>query len=245
MENNIYLVTIIIGLLLAISVVFFIISILRYHRRYVRLQRDRIYAEITIQENERKRIAADLHDSLAPLLSSVKLQMSSIHAASAEDQRIIATAGAHLDDIISGVREISYNLLPNTLERKGLVEAIREFSSTITRKNDLKIDVYQLHEVHADDNQEIHLFRIIQEIIHNTYKHAEAKSLQIGLGTENEEILILSKDDGKGFEVEDTRRHSGGLGLKSIESRIELLNGSYILKSEPGVGTSFFIKIPV
>src|ERR1044072_8201628 len=101
MENNIYNITILIACLLAAVLLFFIISIIRYHRKYVKLQKERIHAEITIQENERKRIATDLHDSLGPLLSSVKLQINSLDNTSENDQHIINKAGRHLDEIIA------------------------------------------------------------------------------------------------------------------------------------------------
>jgi signal transduction histidine kinase len=236
---------VLVGTLLAAVLIFFIISIIRYHRKYVKLQKERIHAEITIQENERKRIATDLHDSLGPLLSSVKLQINSLDSATANDQQIINKAGRHLDEIITNLREISHNLLPNTLQRKGLAEAIREFSGNNSKRNGTKIDFYQLQPVTISPEKEIHVFRMMQEIIHNALKHSHAKNLQIGMGKENNEIIILSKDDGVGFDPEKIRKVSSGLGLKSIESRIEILNGTYILKSSPGHGTSYFIKIPL
>lgn len=242
--ENIFDITLLISSLLAAVLVFFIISIIRYHRKYVKLQKDRIHAEITIQENERKRIATDLHDSLGPLLSSVKLQINSLDNISENDQQIIYKAGRHLDEIIANLREISHNLLPNTLQRKGLVEAIREFTGNNSKRNGTKIDFYQLQQVNLSPEKEIHVFRMMQEIIHNALKHSHAKNLQIGMGKENNEIIILSKDDGVGFDPERVRKTSPGLGLKSIESRIEILNGTYILKSTPGGGTSYFIKIP-
>ena len=237
-------ITLLIGGLLAAVLLFFIISIIRYHRKYVKLQKERIHAEITIQENERKRIATDLHDSLGPLLSSVKLHINSLDCTSEDDQQIINKAGRHLDEIIANLREISHNLLPNTLQRKGLVEAIREFTGNNSKRNGTKIDFYQLQNVTITPDKEIHVFRMMQEIIQNTLKHANAKNLQIGMGKENNEIIILSKDDGIGFDPEKIRKTSTGLGLKSIESRIEILNGTYILKAAPGGGTSYFIKIP-
>src|SRR5688572_4191194 len=170
MDNNVYDMTLVIGLLLATVLVFFIISIIRYHRRYVKLQKERIHAEITIQENERKRIATDLHDSLGPLLSSVKLQINSLDNANANDQLIINKAGRHLDEIIANLREISHNLLPNTLQRKGLTDAIREFTGNNTRRNGTKIDFYQLQQVSIEPEKEIHIFRMMQEIVHNALK---------------------------------------------------------------------------
>jgi signal transduction histidine kinase len=245
MGDNVFYTTIVIGLLIAIIIVFFIISIVRYHRRYIRLQRERIFAEITIQENERRRIATDLHDSLGPLLSSVKLQINSISITDANDQQIINNAGKHLDGIIASIREISYNLLPNTLQRKGLSDAIREFIGHINSKHVLNIRFYQMKEISIPPEKEIHLFRMIQEIVQNTLKHAQAKDLQIALGEENRNVLILTKDDGIGFDIERARKETMGLGLKSIESRAEILQGSINMESIPGHGTNYFVKIPL
>jgi len=91
----------------------------------MKLQRERILTEITIQENERRRIATDLHDSLGPLLSAVKLNINSIDI-QPEDKAILDRAGKSLDEIIGSMRQISYDLLPNTLALKGLTEAVRE-----------------------------------------------------------------------------------------------------------------------
>ncbi|HYE54872.1 MAG TPA: ATP-binding protein [Chitinophagaceae bacterium] len=245
MGNNILYTTFIIAALIAIIILFFIISIVRYHRRYIKLQRERIFAEITIQENERRRIATDLHDSLGPLLSSVKLQINSITICDPQDQQIINKAGKHLDEIIGSIREISYNLLPNTLQRKGLPEAVKEFIGHINSKHVLNIRFYQTKELTIPAEKEIHIFRMIQEIVHNTLKHAKAKDLQIALGEENRNVLILTKDDGIGFDIEKARKESAGLGLKSIESRAEIMQGVINMESIPGHGTNYFVKIPL
>jgi signal transduction histidine kinase len=242
--ENIFSAILIIAILIGIVIVYFIITIFRYHRRYIKLQKERIHAEIIIQENERKRIATDLHDSIGPLLSSVKLQINSIDIHSEEDQKVITNAGKYLDEIIGSMREISYNLLPNTLQRKGLVEAMREFIANINNKHNTVISLYLKNDVTISPEKEIHVFRIIQEIIHNTIKHAKAKTLQLGFGTENGELLILTQDDGKGFDIEKAQKYQDGFGLKSIESRIDLLNGYHNLQSGAN-GTSYFIKIPL
>lgn len=244
MNDSFFYITLIIGLMLAVILAFFIISIVSYHKRYIKLQRERILAEITIQENERKRIATDLHDSLGPLLSSVKLQINSIETATPEDEKIIARSGKYLDEIINSLKEISYNLLPNTLQRKGLSEAVREFINTIKTRQPLSIDYYQPNELFLHPEQETHIFRMIQEIVQNTVKHSLAKNLDLAIKKEKKEILILAKDNGCGFDAEKMKKSSAGLGLKSIESRIEILKGSFILQSAPDKGTTYFIRIP-
>lgn len=244
MANQILNTTLLIAGLIAIIIVVFIVSIIRYHRRYVQLQKERFLAEITMQENERRRIANDLHDSIGPMLSSVKLNINSIEVKDDADNLIVEKAGRHLDEIIKNMRQISYNLLPNTLERKGLLEALREFTDNINETKQLNIKLQVVHELEVAKEKQIHLFRIIQEIIHNTIKHAKAKTLQIGIGQEHQHVLILTIDDGLGFDVDKTKGSSTGLGLKSLETRTEILNGKLVLESKPNKGTQYFIKIP-
>jgi signal transduction histidine kinase len=234
-----------IAVLIGIILAYFVITIIRYHRRYVKLQKERIFAEITMQENERKRIANDLHDSLGPLLSSVKLNMNSIDVHNNQDQEIINKAGRHIDEIISSLRQISYNLLPNTLQRNGLNEALREFVKDIQSKHKVQVHMYLLKEVNISKEKEIHVFRILQEMIHNALKHANAKNLYIGISEENGNLQVMVKDDGKGFDMEKIKKESHGLGLKSLESRIEILSGQLSFESLPNKGTNYFFKAPL
>ena len=154
------------------------------------------------------------------------------------------TAG-YLDEIIGSMRRISHDLLPNTLERRGLLEAIREFINQVNVKQSLNIQLYVVKEIQVPKEKEIHIFRMIQEIVHNTIKHAHAGNLQIGFSEEEGHLLFLAKDDGMGFDKEKTLAGSSGLGLRSLESRCEILNGVLSLESKPGAGTNYFIKIPV
>jgi len=245
MESKILNITILFSIIIGAIVVYFFVSIIRYHRRYMRLQRERIFAEITIRENERKRISGDLHDSLGPLLSAVKLNISSVEVGDVEDRLVLDKTAKYLDEIIGSMRRISHDLLPNTLERKGLIEAIREFVSQVSHKQTTNIQLYVVKEIQVPKEKEIHIFRMIQEIVHNTLKHAQASNLQIGFSEESGHLLFLAKDDGKGFDKEKALAGSSGLGLRSLESRCEILNGILSLDSKPGAGTNYFIKIPI
>jgi signal transduction histidine kinase len=245
MENKILNITILFSIIIGIIIIYFFVSIIRYHRRYMRLQREKIFAEITIREAERKRIASDLHDSLGPLLSAVKLNIGSVDIREEQDREVMEKTAKYLDEIIGSMRQISYDLLPHTLERKGLVEAIREFVGQVNLKQRINIQLFVVKDIQVPKEKEIHIFRMIQEIVHNTIKHAQAGNLQIGLSEEKGHLLFLTKDDGKGFDKEKTLAGSHGLGLKSLESRCEILNGVLSLESRPGAGTNYFIKIPV
>jgi signal transduction histidine kinase len=245
METKILNITLYVSLIIAIIIIYFFVSIIRYHRRYMKLQREKIFAEITIRENERKRIAGDLHDSLGPLLSAVKLNIGNVEVRDPGDQQVLEKTGTYLDEIIGSLRRISYDLLPGTLERKGLLEAIREFIGQVRNRQSVNIQLYVVKEISVSKEKEIHIFRMIQEIVHNTIKHAHASNLQIGFSEEGGYLLCLTKDDGKGFDKEKVMSGSHGLGLRSLESRCEILNGILTLDSMPGAGTNYFIKIPL
>jgi signal transduction histidine kinase len=232
MESKVLNITLFVSVMIAIIIVYFFVSIIRYHRRYMRLQREKIFAEIIIRENERKRIANDLHDSLGPLLSAVKLNISSVEIGDAGDRAVMEKTGGYLDEIIGSMR-------------RGLLEAIREFINQVRNKQAVNIQLYVVKEVSVPKEKEIHIFRMVQEIVHNTLKHANAHNLQIGFSEEGGHLLCLTKDDGKGFDKEKVLSGSQGLGLRSLESRCEILNGIMTLDSMPGGGTNYFIKIPV
>jgi signal transduction histidine kinase len=242
MINDAIYIVMFIGAFLAIIITFFIVTMLRYHRRYVKLQKERVMNEIVTLENERKRMAYDLHDSLGPILSSVKLNINSIEANLPEDKALINKASAHIDEVIRNMRAISYNLLPITLERKGFFEALREFIDYSAANSKLPIQLLFKHSVEVPKEKQIHIFRMLQEIIHNSIKHAKAKNLYIVFGYEEEQIIIVTKDDGVGFDQAAVKEKSTGLGLKSIESRADILNGKVMLESSPGRGTTYFFK---
>lgn len=243
MEDRIFYTTVLLCSLLSVIIIFFITSIIRYHRRYIHLQRERITAEIRLLENERKRIATDLHDSLGPLLSTVKLNIGSVEVEDQRDKQVITKSSRYIDEIIASMRQISYDLLPNTLERKGLLEAIREFTDHLGHSALLEVNVYAVNPIQPHPDRDIHIFRIIQEIIHNTLKHAGAKKLDIGFSQDEKELLILIHDDGKGFNVEKAK-DSMGLGLKSLEIRTDIMHGTINIRSNPGEGTHYYVRIP-
>jgi signal transduction histidine kinase len=244
MGDKLFYTTLFVSLLIAIIIIYFVVSIILYHRRYIQLQRERIAAEITILENERKRIATDLHDSAGPLLSTVKLILNSIDAQSEHDKNIIAKSSRYIDETITNLRQISHNLLPNALERKGLIEATREFIQQVSEQQPLSIELRTKGDIHVPQEKAIHIFRIIQEIVQNTLKHAKARQLQISLSQDEDLLLLVIREDGAGFDVKKAKTTSTGLGMKSLEIRTDIMHGSLAIESSPGHGTHYLIKIP-
>jgi signal transduction histidine kinase len=134
--------------------------------------------------------------------------------------------------------------LPNTLVRKGLVKATEEFISKLKPIHPLGIS-FTYSDFTLLPEREINLYRILQEIIHNTVKHARATSLSISIQKNNKKLLVKTKDDGIGFNYSEKTQIARGLGLLSIHSRVELLGGQLLVTSQPGSGTEFEIEMPL
>jgi two-component system, NarL family, sensor kinase len=224
---------------------YFIITAIRYQRHSIRINKEKIRAEIDTMENERRRIAADLHDELGPLLSAVKLQINHLETTSDEDKILIEKASNHIDKMIQRLREISNNLMPNTLMRKGLKTALEELADSSEQAFHLKIKLSCDEDLKPGRDKEINVFRIVQEIIHNTVKHASADTLVIQIRKEQDQLLIVTADNGKGFHYEKKYEEHKGLGLRNLQSRAEIMGGEMSCKSEPGKGTMYNFEIPL
>jgi two-component system, NarL family, sensor kinase len=239
--NSLMIVAGVVGTIL----LFFIITIIRYQRKTMRWNKEKIRAEIDTLENERRRIAADLHDELGPLLSAVKLQINNLDTTDADDKIIIDKSSHYIDNIIGKLREISNNLMPNTLLRKGLKKAMEEFLESSSQLYKMEIKFTCDDNLQLDQQQEINIYRILQEILHNTIKHAKATCLIIRMTVENNRLIIVTADNGQGFDYFAKSREVSGLGLRNLQSRTEVLSGEVACSSEPGKGTMYTFEIPV
>lgn len=221
---------------------FFIASLKRQHKKILELKLQNMTAELNSIEQDRARIAADLHDELSPVLSAIKLKISSFDLADKEDRVQQEKTDNHLSEVLQRLRTISFDLMPAALKRKGLVAAIREFVSYVSHRNRLEIQA-NLEEVSLNDAKSIHLYRIVQEIVHNTLKHAGATVLQIDLREVDGRIILSTKDNGKGFSVQK-KLDQGGFGLRNLYNRTDVLGGHLTVQSKEGKGTVYTIEIP-
>ena len=193
--NSLVIVLIVVGTVL----LYFIITAIRYQRRSLRMHKERIQAEIDTLENERKRIAADLHDELGPLLSAVKLQINNLDTTDPDDLQIIGKSSQYIDSIITKLREISNDLMPNTLLRKGLKNAIVEFVDNSQDSYKLPVKFICEQDLQLAQDKEINLYRIVQEIFSNILKHAHASEVSISLNETGQNIKLEIADNGIGF----------------------------------------------
>ncbi len=244
-EKELYNSIIIVVAVIAAIMVYFIISIIRQQRRYRQVTQQKIKAEITTLENERRRIAADLHDEVGPLLSAVKLQINHIDGVNQEEQELIQKSSMHIDDIIRKMREISNDLLPNVLVRKGLVAAIQDFISKLKNASAIHIDFQHNEPIRFDTAKEVNMYRIVQEIIHNSIKHSKASHLNIRLQMNEKMLRLATEDDGVGFNADEIRKTKGGLGLLNLQSRTDVMSGDFSCETGEGKGTKYLFEIPL
>lgn len=205
-------------------------------------------AVMNAEEEERQRIARDLHDGVGQLMSTAKMNLSSLESYidfKDENQKRTFENAIHLvDESCKEVRVVSHNLMPNALLKKSLADAIRNFIHKI-EKDKLKVHLYmEGFEEKLDQNLESVLYRIVQECVNNVIKHADASSLDISILKDAHEINLTIEDNGKGFLV-DKISSFDGMGLKNITSRVLYLKGTVDFDSEPGKGTLVAINIPL
>lgn len=198
------------------------------------------------QEAERLRIAKDLHDSLGGLLSNVKAHFTIIQKEIAQLEQLNITERTNhlIDEACLEVRRISHNMMPHSLSISGLEGALEDVAGYMRSLNyEVTLDINHLPES-IEKTKQITIYRLIQEVLSNIRKHAEARSVFIQLFGHKNEIHLIIEDDGKGFNYEKAVTN-GGLGLKSINSRVEFLDGTIEWDSVENSGTTITINIPV
>jgi len=244
-EETIYHTFIIAGAVIGTIITYFILSILRQQKKHRALHNEMIAVEINTLESERTRMAADLHDELGPVLSAAKLKLMGIDDLCGPAGKAIDEAIVHIDSILERSREIAHGLMPNTLLIKGIVYALEEFTDHINASTHLRIIFSHTFIPGLLQDQSIHIYRIIQEIIHNAIKHAGATLLKIKLESSEDKLAIHIRDNGRGFNYASMLKSSKGLGLHNILRRIDILTGSIRYESAPGEGTAILIEIPL
>ena len=204
-----------------------------------------------VQEEERRRLARDLHDDVGQALTALKIQLESLARSGGE-----LAARSRVDEIVDTVqhtlervRQLSLSLRPPQLDDLGLAAALRSHLDRQARVAGL-----QAHFEMADAPQEVPpdtetaCFRVAQEAINNVLRHARARNLWVRLFTAGGKLAISVRDDGRGFDIESVRERSAGggsLGLLGMEERMALAGGSFELRSAPGQGTILMATFPL
>lgn len=202
-------------------------------------------ALVLTQDNERKRIASDLHDSLGSLLSSVRLRFNGLQETFTKNVPEKAVKFndtlSLLDDSIQELRKIAHNMLPVSLSRFGLKSALHTFIQHINLSEQLDVDLQMLGlEERLPESIEVVVYRICQELVQNVIKHARASRMQIQIIHHHDSLNIIVADNGKGM---DTKHITPGFGFETIRSKVALYNGTFEIDSQPERGSMVLVDL--
>ena len=239
----------------------FVLSLLIYlaYKQKQKLQQQRIIeletekkltateAVLKGEEQERTRLAKDLHDGLGGMLSGIKYSLNNIKG------NLILTPGDALSfersiDMLNSsmqeMRRVAHNLMPEALVKFGLDTALKDFCNNINNSGALQVTYQSIGFENANVPQTtaITIYRIVQELVNNTIKHASASNAIVQLSKADNIISLTVEDDGKGFDA-STLKSATGIGWINIQNRIDFLKGRLDVSSQPGKGTSVLVEL--
>jgi len=240
-------------LVLSLGLIFFFII---YQRRLFEQQRMRIAEEkahqqallsaaVEVQESERRRIARDLHDDIGSLLSATRLYLRQLSPEAKPEQTIAIKEESLsiLDEMIQNTRRITHDLLPTELEKFGFLAAAEDLCERVDRSGGIKVNFCCSSDRRLPQRQEVAMFRVLQELVNNTLKHAEANHVAVNTAWLQDRFHFRYEDDGKGFDIPPGGY--SGLGLKNIESRVSLVGGTLAFETAPAAGLTVDIHLPI
>lgn len=198
------------------------------------------------QENERRRIAADLHDRIGSALSAIKLHLTGFALSmesTSQKQMEFGKVIAMFDEAVKEVRQVSHDLASGVLIKFGLAPALKDLCESIQHAGSIKVSFFTGgFDGRVDQRTEIALYRITQELISNILKHARAQEINIYLHRQDDHLSLMVEDDGIGF---DPGQSSDGIGMQNIRWRANQLKGTVLVDSLPGKGCTITIEIPI
>jgi two-component system, NarL family, sensor kinase len=254
-KQNALIIGLIAGLLALSVIAFLVYRFLNIRKKIAEqevlqlLQEKQLIASNSVikgQEQERGRLAKDLHDGLGGILSGVKLTLNSMtgnQILSEQSSLVFHKAIGQLDNAITELRRVAHSMMPEALLKFGLKDALHDFCEGISNSGDLKVNFESWGNINRHEQaMEVSVYRIAQELINNAIKHANANLVHVQLN-ENENLLTLTvEDNGQGFDIQNLQKNKGA-GISNIESRVAYLNGKLDIKSSPSHGTSVEVEI--
>ncbi len=199
---------------------------------------------VKAEEDERGRIAKDLHDGLGPLLSTCKIYLHNLKNIqfSPKEMNSFVKLSELINESLAGVREISNNLSPHVLRNFGLVHALTVFLDKFSAYNEIMIEKKFDASGKYEEIVEITLYRVATELLNNTLKHSGANKVLVELKEKKGHLFFKYTDNGKGFDFDAVEKRKHGLGLYNIEARIKSIGASMVYKTEEGKGVKVEIE---
>jgi two-component system, NarL family, sensor kinase len=242
-------------LLMAGSIILFVLF---YQKRMVQeqfkrqqmeldYQKKMMEAALESQENERRRVAGDLHDSIGAMLSTIRVSLITHAKKHKDDESSIQESKKMLDDTIESVRRISRDLMPSTLEKFGLIQAVKEMCERFQGTTGIPIVFEESGDTPPlSKSRELMIFRIVQELLNNALKHAEATFIKV-MFANGDLLQVIVEDNGKGFNPEEhksDRTPGKGLGLFNMENRARLVGATIEFNAPVVQGSKIILNVP-
>lgn len=204
-----------------------------------------LQSSIAVQEEERKRIARDLHDELGAALSMTRMHLMQIEQQNAEHGTELTTrlqsVRSMTEKALASMRRISHELMPPQLESFGLLQTLETVASEINKLDQLQIEIFAPENFNRLPMAiELGLYRVCMELINNTIRHAQANRIYIHLQQENNKLLLNYRDNGKGLPENFTKK---GIGQRSIETRMHSMDGKFTMKNHEEGGMQMTIEL--
>ena len=202
-------------------------------------------ARLEIQEQTFSYLAEEIHDNVGQLLSLAKIQLSSFREEETIDFPLLNEARENVGRSLQELRDLARGMHSSHIRAFNIRQAVDEEVQRITRTGQVHISVTSEGEEHRiRDDKQLILFRIIQECLNNCLKHSGAANINIGFSWSSGQLRVRVRDDGEGFDADQTLQRSSGLGLQNILNRARLTGGSSLIQSQPGEGTTVTVQIP-
>ncbi len=244
-ETTLYTAILIATIVIGTVLFYFAFSMYRGRVKHYRLLTKQLLAEMDVLERERTRIATDLHDDLGPMLAVTKIHIDQIEPISATEQQRHSLAVENILTLTNRLGEIAKNLTPAILKSKGLQIALEEFVDQFDEVSNMNIKLEYMIKRTPNSFYALHIYRIVQELVHNAVKHSAAQHVLIQLKERKQKLYIFYTDDGKGIETANKENQQTGLGLGSLQNRANLLGGKMTRTQTKTKGTDFVFELPL
>jgi signal transduction histidine kinase len=211
------------------------------------LQQQVVYQTLDAVEDERKRVARDLHDEIGASLSAMRLLVAQLtqHTPPTPEATDLTTRfKGVIDDTIDSIRRISNDLLPQGLEELGLTYALEGLCEAAMALSDVDVELSVDTEPVLSSRRGLLVYRLVQELLNNALKHAEATEISLSLHHENQQLQLHYADNGKGFDFDQAYQRRS-FGLKNIETRAQMLQGTVSFDTQPAQGLRVTLSIPL
>ncbi len=229
------------SILILFVISYFYYTILKYNKIQLKEKEEQFKKEIALLEKDRTRIASDLHDSVNGLLAATKLELGQLINLDMQSAQLVTNVQNNITTAVKHIKDTSYNLMPSLLVNHGLEQAIVALSK---KQTVLQVEFKYYVQVNWHEDVAVHIYRIIEEILQNAIKHANATKLQLLLVRNDNFYRLIAKDNGVGCIIENISIRQNGIGFVSLRSRTQAIGGSLKMHSEPNKGLEIVIDIP-